>query len=140
MDLIDTLNISGAGLNSQRVRLQTISSNMANARTTRTAEGGHYLRRVPVLESTELDPFGSALDQAMASVDVAEIATTGQEGNRVYEPGHPDADADGFVTYPEIDILREMVDLMTASRSYEANATAADTTKQLALRALEIGR
>lgn len=139
MDLLDTLNVHGAGLNAQRMRLQAISSNLANARTTRTEDGGHYLRRVPSVEARAVDPFGDALDQAMATVEVTEIQTTGEEGRTVFDPDHPDADADGFVTYPEIDILHEMVDMMTATRSYEANAAAADATRQMALRALEIG-
>jgi len=140
MDIIDTLNIAGQGLSAQRVRLQTISSNMANAKTTRTEEGGPYRRKAPVFNATAIDEFGSALEQALAGVDVEEIQVSQSEGQKVYQPDHPDADDEGYVTYPDIDILSEMVDLMTTQRSYEANANVVDVTGELADRALEIGR
>jgi len=140
MDLLDTLNISGSGLAAQRVRLQTVASNLANARTTRTAEGGPYRRRAAVFESNPIDNFGTQLDQALAQVEVAGIEIADQGGRVVHDPNHPDADANGYVTYPDINLLHEMVDLMTTSRSYEANANVVETTRDLALRALEIGR
>jgi flagellar basal-body rod protein FlgC len=141
LDILDTLQISATGLAAERIRLQSIASNLANARTTRTDEGvGPYQRRVPVFEATQLDPFGSALDRQLATVSVTDVAVEQRPGRAVYDPGHPDADADGYVLYPEIDVLNEMVDLMTTTRSYEANANVLDTTRELALRALEIGR
>jgi flagellar basal-body rod protein FlgC len=140
MDLIDTLNIAGQGLTAQRVRLQTISANMANAKTTRTEEGGPYQRRVPVFQARPVDDFGTTLEQALAGVEVPEVTVSKSEGQRVYQPDHPDADEDGYVTYPDIDILAEMVDLMTTQRTYEANAKVVDVTRELADRALDIGR
>ena len=140
MDLIDTFNISASGLAAQRVRLQTISSNLANARTTRTDGGGPYQRRSPIFEASPIDNFGSRLDRALARVNVSGIDVAAGPGRRVHDPSHPDADASGHVLYPDIDILHEMVDLMTASRSYEANANVLDTTSELASRALQIGR
>jgi len=140
VDIIDTLNIAASGLSAQRLRLQTISSNMANAKTTRTDEGGPYARKVPVFEAREVDPFGGELDRALSRVEVSEVRSAGGEGQRVYDPEHPDADAEGFVTYPDVDILREMVDMMTVTRAYEANANVIDTTRDMARRALEIGR
>ncbi|MEQ1564124.1 MAG: flagellar basal body rod protein FlgC [Myxococcota bacterium] len=140
MDILDTLQISASGLAAERVRLQSIASNLANARTTRTEEGGPYQRRAPVFEAVAPDPFASAFERQLAEVQVTEVAVTSGRGRAVYEPGHPDADAEGYVLYPDIDVLHEMVDLMTTSRSYEANANVLDTTRQLALRALEIGR
>ena len=113
MDLTDTLNISVTGLNAQRVRLQTIAGNLANARTTRTPEGGPYQRRSPIFESRQLDPFGDAMDRAMAEVQVTQIYKADSQGEVVYDPGHPDADADGYVTYPDINMMHEMVDMMT---------------------------
>lgn len=140
MDLIDTLNISASGLTAQRVRLQTVASNMANARTTRTEDGGHYQRKAPVFRSAQIDPFGSALDNALSEVRIEDIRSQDSDGVRVHDPNHPDADGDGFVTYPDINVLHEMVDMISASRSYEANAKVMDTTFDMAARAMEIGR
>ncbi len=113
---------------------------MANSKTTRTDEGGPYARKVPVFEAREVDPFGGELDRALARVEVSEVRSAGGEGQRVYDPDHPDADDGGFVTYPDVDILREMVDMMTVTRTYEANANVIDTTREMARRALDIGR
>ena len=139
-DILTTLDIAGSGLAAQRMRLQTVSGNMANSRTTRTEDGGPYQRKAPVFSSTQIDPFGSELDQALSKVEVGEIWESKGAGQRVYEPDHPDADAEGYVTYPDISILHEMVDLMTTGRSYEANANVVEATRDMALRALEIGR
>lgn len=140
MDLVDTLNIAASGLAAQRVRLQTVASNMANARTTRTPEGGPYRRQAPIFSATPVDPFGSELEAAVAGVSVVGIQQSDTPGVKVHDPGHPDADADGFVTMPDVNMLHEMVDLITTNRSYEANANVVDTTFQMAQRAMEIGR
>lgn len=139
MDIIDTLNISGSGLSAQRVRLQAVSSNMANARTTRTDEGGPYQRRMPVFKTEAIDRFGNELEQKLGAVEVTEVRTL-NEVERVFDPTHPDADADGFVAYPAINILEEMVDLMTTARTYEANLKVLSTTQQMANQAIELGR
>lgn len=139
MDFLDAFNVSASGLTAERTRLHTVSSNLANARTTRTAEGGPYQRKSPVFEAVPVDPFGDALDRAVAGVRVADIQSQPGEGARVHDPSHPDADAEGFVTMPDIDILQEMVDLMGASRAYEANLNALSATRDMALHALEIG-
>jgi flagellar basal-body rod protein FlgC len=140
MDILDTFQISASGLAAERVRLQTVASNLANARTTRTEEGGPYQRRSPVFEAVPLAQFGDMFDRELSSVQVSEVAVAQGKGRLVHDPGHPDADADGNVLYPEIDVLHEMVDLMNTSRTYEANATVLDTTRELALRALDLGR
>jgi flagellar basal-body rod protein FlgC len=139
-DLIDTFNVAASGLAAERLRMQTIATNMANARTTRTADGGPYQRRVPVFAASAVDPFGSELDRAVARVEVAGIQTDGRPPQRVYDPSHPDAGPDGYVEYPDINVLQEMVDLMTTTRTYEANASAVEATRDMALRALDIGR
>ena len=139
MDLIDTFNISSSGLAAQRVRLQTISSNLANANTTRTSEGGPYRRRAPVFEAEQIDRFGTALDRQLAEVKVARIDVSQSEGRWIHDADHPDADERGMVLKPDIDVLHEMVDLMTAARAYEANATVVDVTSGMADRALQIG-
>ncbi len=139
MDILDTLNIAASGMGAQRVRLQAVSSNLANARTTRTEDGGPYQRRMPVFESKTIDPFGDALAQELATVEVSGVEVS-DSVRLVHDPGHPDANEEGYVEYPDIDILSEMVDMMTAARSYEANARAIDTTRDMAMRALDIGR
>jgi flagellar basal-body rod protein FlgC len=139
-DLIDTFNIAASGLSAERIRMQTIAGNMANAKTTRTPGGGPYQRQVPVFESAPIDPFGNELEKAVARVEVRNIQGDGRPPTMVYDPGHPDADANGYVAYPDINILQEMVDMMSTSRTYEANASIVETTSSMALRALEIGR
>jgi flagellar basal-body rod protein FlgC len=141
VDILDTFQISASGLAAERVRLQAIASNLANARTTRTEGGqGPYQRRAPVFEAVQLDEFSAQFERQLAEVRVSDVREVPSAGRAVYDPGHPDANAEGFVMYPDIDVLHEMVDLMTTSRSYEANANVLDTTRQLAMRALEIGR
>ena len=140
MDLLDTFNISASGLAAQRTRLQTISSNLANANTTRTEEGGAYQRKTPVFEAEVVDAFGDALDRELSSVRVAGTREDPTPGPVIHDPDHPDADADGYVQLPNVDVLAEMVDLMNTSRSYEANANVVDTTRDMAMRALDIGR
>jgi len=139
VDLLDTFNISGSGLAAQRLRLQTVASNMANAKTTRTEEGGPYQRRVPVFESSAVDPFGDELTRSLASVEVTGVESIA-EFKQIYDPSHPDSDENGFVELPDINVLEEMVDLMTTARSYEANLKVVDLTREMAAKALEIGR
>lgn len=137
MNLLDTLSVTASGLTAQRVRLQTVASNMANARTTRTEEGGPYKRRMPVFQS-EAPDFGNALDQAIARVEVTEIAESDDPPVRVFDPGHPDADQDGYVSYPNVNVLEEMVDMMLTARTYEANTKVVEVTRGMANNALEI--
>lgn len=139
-DILDTYNIAASGLSAERIRLQTIASNMANVKATRTEAGpGPYRRQVPVFEAQSVDPFGDELAQAISRVNVNGIEQDDRPPMMVYDPSHPDADANGYVAYPDINILQEMVDMMSASRTYEANATVVDTTSTMALRALDIG-
>lgn len=139
-DIIDTFNIAASGLAAERLRLQTISTNMANARTTRTAAGGPFQRQVPTFEAQPVDPFGDELERATSRVVVTGIGSDGRPPVRVYDPGHPDAGADGYVSYPDVDIMQEMVDMMSTNRAYEADSSVVEATRDMALRALEIGR
>lgn len=139
-DILDTFAIASSGLSAERMRLHTIASNMANARTTRTAEGGPYQRQVPVFHAESIDPFGESLDAATSRVVVDEIKRDDKPPVRVFDPTHPDAGADGFVAYPDINVMQEMVDMMTAQRSYEANANVVEATRNMAMTALGIGR
>ena len=140
MNLLDTLQITASGLTAQRLRLQTVASNMANARTTRTDEGGPYKKQLPILQAVSDDPFGSNLERAMSQVEVMGVVESDDPPVMVHDPGHPDADKDGYVAYPNVNVLEEMVDLMTTARTYEANANVLDVTQSMASNALEIGR
>lgn len=139
MKLVDTMSVTASGLTAQRVRLQTVASNMANARTTRTADGGPYQRKMPVFQA-EADPFGNMLDQAISRVNVTEIRESNEPNVRVFDPGHPDADATGYVEYPNVNVLEEMVDMMMTARTYEANTSVIDVTRNMASQALDLGR
>jgi len=143
MDLLNILQISASGLTAERTRLQTVSSNIANAQTTRTEEGGPYQRRLPVFKSSAVsnNPFGDVLDRMLQAPKVVDVIVDERAAERVYNPSHPDADPDtGMVAMPNVNVVEEMVDMISASRSYEANVTAITATKNMALKALEIGR
>ncbi len=143
MDIFDSLKISSSALRAQQLRLNTISSNLANIETTRTPEGGPYRKREVVFQSTDT-PFAKTLEQslkgAVQAVEVSEIRTSNAPPRMVYDPSHPDADADGQVAMPNVNVLDEMVDMTSATRAYEANVTAIKAAKRMALKALEIGR
>ncbi|MGC3998665.1 MAG: flagellar basal body rod protein FlgC [Anaeromyxobacter sp.] len=143
MDFLSALRISSTGLSAERVRVNAAASNLANAETTRGPDGKPYQRIDPVLEAV---PFDAALgaagpeDAAAATVRVTELSRDEGPGRRVYMPTHPDADADGFVTLPNVNPVHEIVNLMSAQKSYDANATAVETLKTMAQRALDITR
>lgn len=142
MDFLSALHLSGSALSAERTRVNLASSNLANAETTRDANGQVYKRLDPVFRAI---PIGDSNEigtnqPAPMGVEVAKIAADNTPGRMVYSPGHPDADANGFVTFPNVNPVHEVVNLLSASRSYEANATAVETLKQMATRGLEIGR
>jgi flagellar basal-body rod protein FlgC len=143
MDFLTALRISGAGLGVERTRVNLATSNLANAETTRTAEGGPYKRLDPVIQAvafpTELGDAQAGGNQPLQA-QIAGIVADQTPGRKVYSPGHPDADAEGFVMFPNVNPVHEVVNLMSASRSYEANATALDTLKTMAQRGLDIAR
>lgn len=143
MSFLQSLNISGSGLTAQRLRMDVISENIANIDTTRTEEGGPYRRKMVVL--TTSNNFKSMMiknldDYETSKVEVAEIIEDISEFKMVYNPDHPDADENGYVSMPNVDSLKETVDMMEAYRAYQANITALNTAKQMAVKALEIGR
>lgn len=135
MDFFAALRVSGSGMAAERERVNLASSNLANAETTRTPEGGPYRRLDPVFESVILDETSNA-----TGVKVSEVRQGSAEGKPVYLPGHPDANADGFVRMPDVNPVHEVVNLLSAQRGYEANAAAIDATKTMAQRALDIIR
>ena len=145
MDLNGTLAISASALRAERLRLDVIASNLANANTTRTPEGGPYTRRNVVFTAQPMDsPFGATLEalseegarQGVAVTDVVEDTTPKR---LVFDPGHPDANPEGYVAYPNVNPITEMVDLMAATRAYEANVQTVNATKNMAEAALSIG-
>ncbi len=139
MDIFTTFDVSASALKAQRVRLNTISSNMANVETTSTPEGGPYKKK-SVYFRTEQIPFKEQLDASIKGVVVSEILEDQEEPRKKYDPSHPDAGEDGYVAMPNISVLKEMTDMMSATRSYEANTTVIKSAKRMALKALEIGR
>ncbi|GHU81657.1 flagellar basal-body rod protein FlgC [Clostridia bacterium] len=162
MAFLSSLNIAGSGLTAQKKRLDVITENIANRETTRTDEGGPYRRKLSVFReinsgvgnsfagiyrNKQLDLLAAAAERlypgnatGVGGVMVSEVIEDESEFIPVYDPGHPDADEDGYVMMPNVDNTVEMVDAMAASRSYSANVAAFDALKELAVKALELGR
>lgn len=165
MDLFTSFRIAHDGLSAQRTRLNTVAGNLANVNTTRTAEGGPYKRKLPVFEAQPLEEIfpaseelytgenspiisvdGEEIDDPyqnhdkVSSVSLAEIQEDDAPNRMVYEPNHPDANNEGYVAYPNVDPVMEMVDLISTSRSYEANVSVIDAIKKMANQAISIGR
>jgi flagellar basal-body rod protein FlgC len=141
MDLTTSLKICGSGLAVQRAKLDIVTSNLANVNTTRTPEGGPYRKKIIALATeTVTDNFDSTIKDAIRSVKIDEVKEDPNAIKMVYDPSHPDADPKGFVAMPNINIMVEMAEMITASRAYEACVTAFDSTKNMTLKALEIGR
>jgi flagellar basal-body rod protein FlgC len=145
MDFLTGMRVSSSGMSAQRMRMNAISSNIANVNTTRTPEGGPYRRKEVVFDAMpQQRSFGEILagrvDEDIDRVQVTDIRPDRRGPIMKYDPSSPDANEDGYVAYPNINIMEEMVDMIQASRSYEANVSAMNTTKNMALSALEIGR
>lgn len=154
--IFSAFRIATSALTAQRLRMDVIANNVANAETTRTEEGGPYQRQQVVFVANQNNSFTTFLSSArsdtstnevqsadnltLAGVRVEEILTDDSPGNRVYDPNHPDADEKGFVTYPNVNLATEMTDMLSATRSYEANVTVFNSLKAMALKALDIGR
>jgi flagellar basal-body rod protein FlgC len=144
MSFLDSLNIAGSALTAERFRMDIISQNIANQNTTRTENGEPYRRKQVVFEERGTD-FRSVLDREMGAagqggVRVAEVVESDEPFIPVYDPSNPDAYAEGYVMMPNVNTSEEMVDFMTASRAYEANITALNIVKAMAMQALEIGK
>jgi len=146
MGMFTSFDINASGLTAQQYRMDIISENVANANTTRTADGTPYRRKVVTFaEKDSQTPFSRVLNNATDNysgkgVKVSKVYEDEvSEGNKVYDPSHPDADDDGYVTYPNVNIVTEMTNLIDASRAFEANATAFTASKAIALKGLEMG-
>ena len=150
MGMFDALNVSATGLTAERLRMDVTAENLANAQTTRGADGQPYRRKEVVLAEVQSGGFGSQLAKAIGAgsasgsqpggVEVAGISQDQTPGKLVYDPGHPDADAEGYVRMPNVDSVAEMVDLISASRAYEANVTAMNAAKQMFSKTLDLLR
>jgi flagellar basal-body rod protein FlgC len=147
MGILDSLSISASALTAERTRMDVTAENLANAQTTRTQDGGAYRRKVVVLaqDGDVASSFGAQLGKAMGSttgggVKVAGITEDTTPLKTVYDPGHPDADAEGYVAMPNVNPVTEMVDLISASRAYEANVTSIQTAKSMWAKTLDILR
>ena len=137
-------DICASGLTAQRLRMDVIANNLANATTTRTENGGPCRRQIVVFEArSNTSDFKRLLDNeltGLSGVRVKQIVTDNSPLRQVYDPSHPDADPEGYVSYPNVNVVAEMTDMISATRSYEANRTALNSIKHMATRAIEIGR
>lgn len=143
MDITNTFKINGSALKAHSLRLNTISSNLANVETTSTPEGGPYKKQSTYFQTKSLsfqDQLNNKMNGGIKGVEVSKIVEDKNPPRKVYDPSHPDAAEDGYVEMPNISVLEEMVDMMSATRSYQANVTSIKMAKRMALKALEIGR
>ena len=145
MNFFKSINTSATGLTAERLRMDIISKNIANVNTTRTSSGTPYRRQVPIFQEKEGETFTDILNGAKNTaslgngVEVTGIVEDESPFKKVYNPGHPEADEKGYVSMPNVDIVTEMINLISASRAYEANVTALNNSKNMAMKALEIG-
>jgi flagellar basal-body rod protein FlgC len=143
MDILTAFKISGSGLKAERARLNITAMNLANANTTRTIEGGPYKAKSVVYGAKPLENFSDTLRSTQAklrTVEVVEVVEDNKPFKEVYDPSHPDANEKGIVLFPNVDTAEQMVDMISAKRGYEANVTAIDAVKSMALKALDISR
>ncbi|MHC1682491.1 MAG: flagellar basal body rod protein FlgC [Clostridiaceae bacterium] len=143
MDAFRSLRISASGLSAERLRMDTISSNIANVNTTRTEDGGPYKRKIAVFQENlkrEMDNSTGKVETSLNGVKAVGIEEDKSPTKMVYDPTHPDANDEGYVEMPNVNILNEMADLIASSRAYEANVTAVSNEKNMFYKALEIGK
>lgn len=145
MDLVNTMDVAASGMTAQRARLNIISTNLANANTTRTQDGTPYRRQTVIFETVNLpDSFKEQLEEALngrvQGVRVSKIVPVEGDLKKIFDPSHPDADAQGYVYLPNVNLVEEMVNMLNANRAYEANAAVIKAAKEMALKAMDIGR
>jgi len=141
MDFFTAFNISASALSAQRIRMNVVSSNLANINSTETPEGGPYRRKDVVFSASPAPAsFQEVLKDKLNEVNVVEIIDDSRPFKTVYDPYHPSADQNGYVSYPNVNVVEEMVNIMSATRSYEANVSVIRATKSMAQKALDIGR
>ena len=145
MSVFGAMDVSATGMTAQQLRMDTISENIANVNTTRDASGRPYRRKTVVFEEKSYPTFSESLSMANKhnigkGVKVTRIVEDNLEGRLVYDPSHPDANEDGYVTLPNVNTVTEMTNMIDATRAFEANVTVLNSTKNLALKALDIGQ
>ena len=140
MNFLKSFEISSSGLYAQRKRMDVIASNLANLETTRTEKGGPYRRKMVVMSTKPVKDFDQVLSSTVQGVEIDDIVEDDAPFMKVYNPGHPDADEQGYVLKPNVDLIVEITNMLMAKRNFEANVTAVKSTKEMALKALEIGR
>jgi flagellar basal-body rod protein FlgC len=144
MDLLTALKISASGLSAQRARLNVLSSNLANANSTESADGsGPYKRKDPIFQEIKASEFDKHLDRAgksLSGVKVSKIVEDQSAGPKIYDPSHPNADEAGYVQMPNVNVVTELTDIMSTSRAYEANVMAMKSAKEMVSAVLQIGR
>ena len=145
MDFMTALDVSSSGMKAQRTSMNVISMNLANIKTTKTPEGGAYRRKSVAFAATPVNnPFDKAMsdekERELKGVSVRGVVTDKRPFKQVYEPGHPDANKEGYVNYPDINVVEEMANMITTMRSYEANVQAIQDTKAMFNKALQIAR
>lgn len=143
MDIFTSMKISASALKAQRVRMNAISSNLANIETTRTPDGGPYRKREVVFQATQqgfADTLDSRMRDAAQGVKISHVQASSLPPRMVYDPSHPDANEQGHVAMPNVDLVEETADMMSASRAYDANVTVVKSAKRMALKALSIGQ
>ncbi|MFH1092029.1 MAG: flagellar basal body rod protein FlgC [Pseudomonadota bacterium] len=143
MNFFNAMDISASGLTAQRSRMNLIAMNLSHMQTTKTPEGGPYRRKLPILSSQPLYPglsgrFKERLDRELQDVMVTEVVEDQRDFKMVFDPSHPDADEFGYVLLPNINVIEEMVDMISAKRSYEANVTAISASQNMALKSLDL--
>ena len=144
--MFDSFNISSSGMTAQRLRMDIIADNIANADTTRTSNGRAYRRKIPIFQAKENRSFKMMFKASLGAssggqgVKVISISEDSSPFKLIYNPGHPDANEEGYVTMPNVDIVTEMVDMIDSARAFEANVTTLNTYKTMMMKALEIGR
>jgi len=140
MNFLKSFEISSSGLYAQRKRMDVIAGNLANIETTRTDKGGPYRRKMVVMSTKPVKDFDQVLSSRVQGVEIDDIVEDDAPFMKVFNPGHPDADEQGYVLKPNVDLIVEITNMLVAKRNFEANVTAVKSTKQMALKALEIGR
>ena len=143
MGIFDVLKISASGLKAQRTRMETVASNIANVHTTRTEDGGPYRKKDVVFTTNDVAAstgFGSLFRQKIEGVSVDQVVESSKPFEEIHDPYHPDANKDGNVTFPNVNVMEEMSDMIAATRAYEANVNVVNNTKEMFTKSLEIGK
>jgi flagellar basal-body rod protein FlgC len=141
MGIFDILKISSSGLKAQRTRMEVIAGNLSNVHTTKTDEGGPYKKKEVVFMSTDVSDekgFGGVLSKKIEGVRVDAIEESEKSFEKVFDPNHPDADQEGYVMYPNVNMMEEMTDMVAATRAYEANINVMNTTKEMLMKSLDL--